>query len=145
MKFIKNFIKDNLSEIIVDYLYTSNVKNMEYMFYNNYASAIEVRNFDTKKVETMKGMFWNCHNITEIHTYRFDTSLVTNFDNMFTNCSNINELNLAEFNTLNCDNNFKDMFSGCGRITVIINDNITKIENLLEILIKSDANIRFVK
>ena len=115
------------------------------MFYNNSkASLIEVRNFDTRNVESMKGMFWNCKNLTEIHLERFDTSKVTNFDNMFTNCNKVGLLNLQGFNTLNCNNNFKDMFKGCSNLTVICNGNkIDNNENLLDIIIKSHINIRF--
>ena len=92
----------------------------------------------------MKGMFWNCSNLTEIHTQVFDTSKVTNFDNMFTNCKKVTSLILTKFNTLNCNNNFEDMFIRCNdNLKVMISKNIENYENLLDLIIKSHINIKF--
>ena len=63
---------------------------------------------------------------------------------MFTNCSSVQELNLCSFNTLN-SNNFDEMFYGCNHTTVILNGNIDNVENLIDVILDSDVNIRFLE
>ena len=63
---------------------------------------------------------------------------------MFTNCHKVTLLNLAKFNTLNCNNNFKEMFNGCAdNLKVLISEKIENFENMLDVIIKSHINIKF--
>ncbi len=72
----------------VQYLNTSEVTNMAWMFYNCYALAsIDLRFFDTSKVKTMDGMFYECLNLQTIYvSSRWTTNAVTSSDDMFYNC-----------------------------------------------------------
>ena len=90
----------------------------------------------------MKGMFYNCSNLKEVFPQAFNTKKVTDFDFMFKNCKSIRELNLTSFYTVNC-NNFKEMFDGCPRMTILILDKIDAFENLLEVMLNSEVNIKF--
>ena len=91
----------------------------------------------------MSGMFWNCYNLINIDTSNFDTGKVTNFNYMFTNCTNAYSLDLSSFNTLNSDS-FDEMFTGCKGTIVILQGNIENIENLIDVILDSDVNIRFL-
>ena len=114
------------------------------MFYNDYlVQKLNTSNFNTENVQTMKGMFYNCHNLKEVYPQSFDTKKVTNFDYMFKNCKSIRELNLTSFYTVNCSN-FIEMFDGCPRMTILILEKIDNFENLLEVMLDSDVNIRFM-
>jgi len=134
----------NLVNIPINNLDTKNVKSMDFMFYNDYlVQKLNTSNFNTENVQTMKGMFYNCHNLKEVYPQSFDTKKVTNFDYMFKNCKSIRELNLTSFYTVNCSN-FIEMFDGCPRMTILILEKIDNFENLLEVMLDSDVNIRFM-
>ena len=133
----------NLTSLSIISFDTSKVKYMDFMFYNDYIiEDIEI-NFNTENVENMKGMFWNCFNLRQINSHLFNTRKVKNFDYMFANCTSIQILNLCSFYTVDCDS-FKEMFSGCNRMIVEIQENIEDYENLLDVILNSDLNIRFV-
>ena len=114
------------------------------MFHNDYlVEYIDVTNFKTENVQSMKGMFCNCNNVKELNTQKFKTGKVTNFDYMFTNCTNVKELDLTSFITLN-SSSFIDIFNGCDNMIVIIQENINDFEKLLDAILNSDVNIRFL-
>lgn len=82
----------NITEIEgLQYLNTSEVTNMEWMF-NNCASlkTLDLRNFDTSKVTDMNTMFSGCTSLTTIQVGPgWDTSKVTNSSSMFSSCSSL--------------------------------------------------------
>ena len=63
-------------------------------------------------------------------------------ESMFSGCLSIRELNLTSFYTVNCSN-FNEMFDGCPRMTILILDKIDAFENLLEVMLNSEVNIKF--
>ena len=133
----------NLVNIPIINLDTKNVKSMDFMFYNdNLVQILNTSNFNTENVLTMKGMFYNCSNLKEVYPQAFNTKKVTDFDFMFKNCKSIRELNLTSFYTVNCSN-FNEMFDGCPRMTILILDKIDAFENLLEVMLNSEVNIKF--
>ena len=78
---------------------TSNVTNMSYMFYacSSLTSLDLGDNFDTSNVTTMTGMFSSCSNLTTLDLGdKFDTSNVTNMSSMFYNCRSLTSLDLGE-------------------------------------------------
>ena len=82
------------------YLNTSNVTNMEGMFYNcSSLTSIDVSHFDTRNVTNMKSLFQLCSSLTSIDVSNFDTRNATTMDNMFNRCHALESLNLSSFNT----------------------------------------------
>jgi len=96
----------------------------------------------TPNVEELTGMFYNCHNLESVYTEGIETKNVKNLDYLFKNCGNLEQVNLYNFNTVNC-NSFKEIFEGCPKLTVCIVEKIENFENLLEIILDYDLNIRF--
>ena len=60
---------------------------------------IDLSNFDTSEVTNMEGMFYGMSNLTTLDLSNFDTSKVTNMGNMFSSMTNLTSLNLSSFNT----------------------------------------------
>ena len=114
-----DFSKCTFSNILtVEYLkVTSNVTNMEAMFYNcSNLTSLDLSNFDTGKVTVMNYMFYNCSNLTSLDVSNFDTSNVKNMSNMFNGCSNLTSLDLSNFNTSNVTD-MNNMFRNCRNLT----------------------------
>ena len=62
---------------------TSNVTDMNYIFYGCGALTLNVSNFDTSNVTNMRYMFGYCSKLTNLNVSNFDTSSVTNMTGMF--------------------------------------------------------------
>ena len=60
---------------------------------------IDLSNFDTSSVTTMKSMFYKCSSLTFLNLTNFDTSNVTSMMYMFYSCSSLISLDLSSFNT----------------------------------------------
>ena len=134
----------NITTIFMVNFNTEKVQKMDYMFYNNYLlETIIIDNMKTGNVLTMNGMFYNCYNLKYFSTLGFNTEQVTDFSYMFKNCLQLKELDLTSFNTVNC-NKFDEMLAGCNSMTVTIKENVDDYENLLEEILNSDVNIRFL-
>lgn len=68
----------------IEYLDTSNVMNMRYMFANcSSLTSIDLSPFNTSKVTNMRSMFSSCSSLTSLDLSHFDTSNVTRTDHMF--------------------------------------------------------------
>lgn len=70
---------------------TSNVENMESMFYGcSSLQTLDLSNFNTGKVVNTKSMFANCNNLKTIYVSSlWDVTTVTDSENMFYRCSNL--------------------------------------------------------
>ena len=60
---------------------------------------IDVSNFDTPNVETMRGLFFRCRSLKSIDLSSFTTSNTTNISAMFSDCHQITSINLKNFDT----------------------------------------------
>lgn len=113
-----NFTKVTSIEHL-DYLNTSEVTDMSFLFLNCYAlKTLDVSRFDTKNVTNMSGMFDGCSALTELNVSGFDTRSVTKMTSMFNYCSNLTTLNLASFNTRNVMD-IGGMFYYCSNLKTI--------------------------
>ena len=102
-----------------NYLNTSNVKNMTYMFLNcKQLTSIDVSNFNTDKAEYMGGIFFGCKNLTSIDVSNFNTSNASETALMFANCENLTSLDLSNFNTAKV-NSMWGMFRDCTNLTTL--------------------------
>ena len=98
---------------------TSKVTKMSYMFYNCYSlTSIDLSNFDTLNVELMHFMFYNCYSLKSIDLSNFNTSQVANMNNFFYNCSSLTSIDLSNFNTSKVTD-FGSMFKSCSSIEKI--------------------------
>ena len=98
---------------------TSQVTNMYMMFCDcNNLTSLDLSNFDTKRVENMNTMFWDCSSLTSLDVSNFDTSQVTNMGQMFLGCKELVELNISNFDTSKVTS-MSDMFYGCSSLTSI--------------------------
>ena len=69
---------------------TSNVTNMNGMFYNSKATTLDVSNFDASKVTNMSNMFYKATNLKTIYvSNKFNTDKVTSSTDMFSSCTNL--------------------------------------------------------
>ena len=69
-------------------------------------------------IDSTKGMFYNCTDITEIDMSKFDTSSVTDMSEMFSMCSSLIYLNVSNLDTTNVES-FEQMFYNCISLTSI--------------------------
>ena len=103
----------------LEYLNTSNVTDMRYMFNScNRLTSLDVSNFNTSNVTDMWAMFGGCNSLTSLDVSNFNTSKVTLMFAMFAGCSNLTSLNLSNFNTSNVTN-MDGLFESCSSLTAI--------------------------
>ena len=101
----------------MQYLNTSEVTDMQYMFFNCSAmESVDVSKFNTSKVTDMSYMFYNCGAMESIDVSTFNTSNVRYMENMFFACTGLTTLNLKNFNTQNVKS-FRGMFYYCTDLT----------------------------
>ena len=101
----------------LEYLNTSEVKDMSYMFSACKAlTSLDLKNFNTQNVTNMKGMFAKCGALTSLDLKNFNTQNVTDMRKMFSDCRTLTSLDLKNFNTQNVTD-MSNMFFSCGRLT----------------------------
>ena len=103
---------DALNEMF-SYDDTSNVTNMNNMFYNC-RSLTTIPLLNTSNVTDMGFMFNNCNNLTTIPL--LDTSNVTNMERMFYNCTKLTTIPLINTSSAT---DMGDMFNNCNNLTSI--------------------------
>ena len=97
----------------LEYLNTSEVKDMGYMFYDCKAlTSLDLKNFNTKNVTDMNSMFAKCEALTSLDLKSFNTQNVTDMSSMFDDCWALTSLDLKNFNTQNVTD-MRKMFSDC--------------------------------
>ena len=102
----------------IENLNTENVTNMRGMFFDcPNLSSLDLTNFSTGNVTDMNSMFGYCQ-LSSLDLTSFNTANVTNMYHMFFGCSALKSLDLTNFNTANVgDMDF--MFQGCSALTTI--------------------------
>ncbi len=102
----------------IEYLNTSEVTSMSYMFGCPNLTSLDVSHFDTRKVKYMQDLFGGCNKLETIDLSNFDTSNVVDMTMMFRACSALKTLDLSNFNTSKVTN-MTMMFSKCDALTNI--------------------------
>ena len=96
---------------------TQNVTSMRSMFWDcRYLIYLNLSNFNTQNVTTMKSMFEGCSSLKDLNLSSFNTQNVTDMNRMFLDCSSLTYLNLSNFNTQNVKT-MGLMFAGCSSLT----------------------------
>ena len=103
----------------IEYLNTTNVTNMSWMFCSCSAlTTLDVSNFDTKNVTEMREMFGFCGALTTLDISNFNTKNVTNMYGMFRGCDYLETLDLSNFNTQNVTD-MMCMFNDCSALKTL--------------------------
>ncbi len=107
----------NLTEITgLQYLNTSSVTNMSWMFYGlTSLKSLDVSHFDTHNVTKIFGIFSHCSGLTSLDVSNFETSNMTIMGGMFEGCSSLTSLDVSHFDTSNVTD-MGQMFSGCSSL-----------------------------
>lgn len=110
---------------------TSQIVDMEEMFYGAILDDDFNPNFDTSNVKTMSKMFMNCEEVFTMDLSHLDVSKVKDFSNMFNGCTDLNFINLDGWNTRNAED-FSSMFFKCYNLRRIDLSqlNICNVKNL---------------
>ena len=100
---------------------TSKVTNMSYMFSNSAVTTIP--QLDTSKVKNMSYMFSGCSKLTMI---QLDTSNVTSMEYMFSNCFKLTTIDISHMNTKSISRSL-NFANGCYVLTKLIIRNMSSI------------------
>ena len=126
--------EDNEVELIWD----ENLNSCECMFWKcSDITEINLTNFDTSKITSMKRFFFYCSSLISLDLSKFDTSQVTDMECMFCECVLLTSLDLSNFNTSKVTTTLQ-MFDNCANIEVINLNNFDE-SNL------NNANYMFFK
>ena len=96
----------------LEYINTSEVTDMYYMFKGCSAKSLDLSHFDTRKVTDMSSMFYGCSSLTSLDLSTFNTENVTNMGSMFEFCTKLENIDLSSFDTKNVTD-LSGMFRGC--------------------------------
>ena len=107
-----------LPSLNLSYLNTSNVTSMEGMFLNSSFTSLDVSSFNTSKVVDMNEMFAYCYNLTSLDLSNFNTSKVTNMEGMFNESISLESINMSNWNTSNVTD-MSYMFNECNALSSI--------------------------
>ncbi len=104
------------------------------LYPENTLTSIDISNADTSNVTNMDYMFYGCNRVESLDLSNFDTSNVTNMNYMFGFCKSMQSLDLSSFNTTNVTDMSK-MFYQCGSLTsLVVSDfdtrNVTSMESM---------------
>ena len=101
----------------LEYLNTSEVTNMGYMFSEcRSLTSLDLSNFNTAKVTNMEGMFYYSWGLMKLDLSSFNTAKVTDMGFMFSQCRDLTSLDLSNFNTAKVTD-MGYMFYGCMSLT----------------------------
>ena len=113
------FAGSSFTELDLSTFDTSNVTNMNHMFGEcKSLKQLDLSSFDTSKVTDMGHMFFLCDSLSEVDLSRFDTSAVTDMSMMFYECYALTKLDLSSFETTSLMRADR-MFEGCQNLTLI--------------------------
>lgn len=116
----------------IQYLNTSEVVDMSYMFYNcNKLTTIDVSNFDMSKVTTTEEMFYFCEALRSLDVSNWNTSNITNMSGTFNSCIALETLDVSNWNTSKVKN-MEYLFFYCSILTTldVSNWNTANVENM---------------
>ena len=107
-----------LPNINLSYLNTSKVTSMEAMFLNSSFTSLDVSSFNTSNVVDMHEMFAYCYNLTNLDLSNFNTLKVTNMEGMFNESYKLESINMSNWITSNVTD-MSYMFNECNALSSI--------------------------
>lgn len=113
------YSKQNLTNIDLSMLDTSNVTNMCSMFRDcRGLTALDLSPLNTQNVTDMSYMFNSCRGLTALDLSPLDTQNVASMEDMFNGCSGLTALDLSSFDTQKVTS-ISDMFYWCNSLTIL--------------------------
>ena len=101
----------------MEYLNTSEVTNMSYMFCScTQLESLDLSSFDTSNVTDMGDMFCDCQSLTSLDLSNFNTSNVTDMYEMFYGCKELTTIYVGEGWSTAAVTDSWDMFYGCKKL-----------------------------
>ena len=134
-RWFTHFYNPALQFVGLNYLNTSEVTDMSYMFEGSIRlKSLDLSSFNTGKVTTMKGMFRDCLYLTSLDLSSFNTQNVTDMSEMFLGCKYLTSLDLDNFNTSKVSD-MSSMFEGSNRLKSLDlssfnTENVTSIKRM---------------
>ena len=96
-----------------------NVTNYNLLFYNCInLSNVHTSNFYTSNVTSMYRTFYGCSSLESLNLSGWDTSNVTDMHSIFYSCSSLTELDLSSWNTVNVTD-MCSAFAYCSRLSLL--------------------------
>ena len=121
----------NLTEVNnIEYLDTSNVTNMEFMFQNcKKLIEIDIGCFDASKVTNMYAMFKGCSNLENLNMTGFKTSPTNrvNVEEAFWDCNKVNEI---DFSGISYVGSMYGTFRGCRALSTLDLNHVKGVTHL---------------
>ena len=108
-----NIQSEEEEESILKLIWNNKLDNCAFLFDSlTNITEIDLSDFDSSKVTTMKGMFSYCSNLEYINFDNFNTSLVTDMSYMFKGCISLPQIDFSNFETSKVTN-MVSLFSEC--------------------------------
>lgn len=104
----------------------SNVTNMSYLYNSNRSKSIDVSGLNTSNVTNMQNMFYSCSSLTSLDLSNFITSNVRNISRMFQNCSSLTSLDIRNFDFSNVTSYLDMFFDVPADCLIIVKDDTAK-------------------
>ena len=109
----------NLTYVNTEGWDTSNVTNMNYLFYNcQNLTNVNVSDLNVSKVTSMQQIFYNCNKLTQLDLSKWDVSKVTSMNSLFNYCGSLTSLNLDEWD-MTAVTNYQYIFGNCPSLASI--------------------------
>ena len=112
-------IEDNeeINEVVL--IYNNKLDNCNSLFKSSFnILEIDLSNFDTSLVTTMKSMFEECENLKYINFSNINTSSVIDLSSMLSKCNSLTSIDLSNFDTSKVTL-MNNLFYGCSSLTSI--------------------------
>ena len=125
LSFLFAGIVDGVKSIDLSGWDTSNVENMDNMFYGCAIKSLDLSGWDTSNVKHMSMMFMNCFSLESLDLSGWNASNADYMNWMFGFCENLKSLNLPGWDVSNVKS-INDMFLKCPAPYKVVNNKIIK-------------------
>lgn len=113
-------------------------KNTTKKYFRNYYKLLAIPQLDTSEVTNMDSMFYSCYSLMTIPL--LNTSKVTDMSNMFSSCRSL--ITIPKLDTSNVTN-MRSMFYSCYLLTTIPQLNTSKVTNINGMLYQCNSLTNF--
>ncbi|HFC9135161.1 TPA: BspA family leucine-rich repeat surface protein [Enterococcus faecium] len=100
------------------YYQGSDQDNLGIFFNCSKLTSVDVSNWNTSNMASIKGMFNRCRSLTSVDVSKWNTSNVTDMAGVFFGCSSLTSVDVSKWDTSNATN-IADVFSDCSSLTSV--------------------------
>ena len=129
---------ENITEAPCTYINNKPIVSMSTIFDHTYASSIDISSFDTSNVVNMESMFYDSQVKTIYGLENLNTSNVTNMNRMFI-FSNIRNLDLSNFDTSNVTNMSEMFYRSKAKSINLSSFNTSSVTDMSSMFCESNA------